>query len=774
MASNGKKGRRYRISGLVQGVGFRPTVWRLAWQCGLTGHVLNDAAGVEIEAFGSAEALARFEALIVGEAPPLSRIDKIVAEDITPDLSVADFSIHDSKAGSISTGIVPDAATCLACLEDVLSKDNRRHGYAFANCTHCGPRLSIVRGIPYDRANTSMSVFPMCDDCRTEYEDPADRRFHAQPNACPVCGPRVWFEDADGGIVKENALKVVAEWFRDGKIIAIKGIGGFHLACDATSETAVSTLRLRKRRAAKPLAVMVRDMEIAHSLAAISEKEAFFMTSSTAPVVLVVAKPESSLASSIAPGQARIGMMLPYSPLHALLMAKLDFPLVMTSGNRSSEPQATDNDDARKRLSDIADGWLMHDREIVNRLDDSVIRGDKSAVQIIRRARGFAPEPLLTHEGASSHKRILAMGGELKSTFCLLENGRATLSQHIGDLEEATAFADYRRNLDLYRRLFDFTPDAIAVDQHPDYLSTQYGRELGKALGIPVVPVQHHHAHFAACLAENGLPPDEKALGLVLDGLGLGYDGTIWGAEILLGDCRGFQRLAHFHPVAMPGGAAASREPWRNLVAHLRAAFGPNWHEHASTKGLLQNIDPAKIDIANQMIERGVNSPLASSAGRLFDALAAALGICPARQDFEGQTGMELEALALPNLHHATPYPSERQIVDGRAVLSWQPLWQSVLEDISAGMERGVISARFHLGLVRALIDTLLPLAGQTGVKRVALSGGVINNSILFDGLCEGLADAGLTPVVHRKLPANDGGISLGQAVIAASRIDDL
>ncbi len=764
------QGRCYRITGLVQGVGFRPKVWQLAQTCNLTGHVRNDAAGIEIEAFGSAEALTRLETLIRKEAPPLSRIDSVVAQDIANAIPPTAFQILESEGGEVSTGIIADAATCPACLAEIFDKGNRRYGYAFTNCTHCGPRLSIVSGIPYDRANTSMLAFPMCDDCRSEYDDPADRRFHAQPNACPACGPSLWFEGGEGVISKTDALQMAADWLAAGKIIAVKGLGGFHLACDATNEDAVARLRMRKKRPAKPFAVMVRNVETAKACAFVNETEASLLAASAAPIVLLGTHGNAVLAPSIASGQDRIGLMLPYTPLHTLLLNMLDVPLVMTSGNCSSEPQATSNDEAKERLVGIADGWLMHDRDIINRVDDSVVRLDEPAVQIIRRARGFAPEPLPLHASFKQAKRILAMGGELKSTFCMLSHGQVTLSQHIGDLEDAATYADYRRNLDLYRKLFGFTPEIIAVDAHPDYLSTQHGRELADRLNVPIVPVQHHHAHLAACLADNGLPPETMALGIVLDGLGLGQDGTIWGAELLLGNCRAFTRLAHFQPVAMPGGAAASREPWRNLAAHLHAAFGNEWSDAVKRYGLIPNVDAAKLRVTEQMITRKVNAPLASSAGRFFDAVAAALNLCTDRQDYEGQTGMMLEALAQSELENARPYPCERAIHHDHIILSWKPLWEALLEDIAAGQTPGFISARFHNGLVQALVETIAPLAVQTDCKWVALSGGVMNNSILFDGLCRGLSDAGLDVLVHQKTPANDGGLALGQAAIASCK----
>ncbi len=490
----------------------------------------------------------------------------------------------------------------------------------------------------------------MCEDCAREYEDPADRRFHAQPNACPVCGPQLWLEDGEGRIDCEDPIAEVARLLKDGAIVAIKGIGGFHLACDATSETAVAELRRRKRRAAKPLAVMAKNASQIRRFCAVSAAEEELLEARSAPIVLLRNAGES-LAPGIAPGHAQTGFMLPYTPLHHLLMAALDGPIVLTSGNLSDEPQATDNDDARHRLAGIADCWLMHDRDIVNRLDDSVMRVDAPGPQILRRARGLAPEPLPLAEGFADAPTVLAMGGELKSTFCLLKDGQAIPSQHLGDLEEAATHADYRKTISLYRDIFRFDPQVIAVDLHPDYLSSQWGEALAADTGAELVRVQHHHAHLASCLAEHGVEPgDDLSVGIVMDGLGLGTDGTIWGGEFLVGGYGGFERAGHFSPVALPGGAQAMREPWRNTVAHLAAAFGEDWTSRIAGTALGDRLAGKPLGVIGQMIVKGLNAPVSSSAGRLFDAVAAALGIAADRQHYEGQAAMEMEALAAPHL----------------------------------------------------------------------------------------------------------------------------
>jgi hydrogenase maturation protein HypF len=766
------EGRRIKVRGLVQGVGFRPHVWRLAGEHGLSGHVLNDGGGVTAEAWGGRGALDDFIRRLRDDAPPLARIDGIEWEPLAGTPPDRPFRIAESAGGAVSTGVVPDAATCPLCLADISDPGNRRFGYAFTNCTHCGPRLSILHSIPYDRARTSMRVFPMCERCRREYHDPGDRRFHAQPNACPDCGPKLWLEDRAGLLDSVDPIAETARRISAGAIAAIKGIGGFHLACDASDEAAVAELRRRKRRYAKPLALMARDLDQVGRYGEASEEEATLLRSAAASIVLLRASGEP-LASAIAPGQDRIGFMLPYTPLHHLLMRQLDGPIVLTSGNLSDEPQAVANEEARARLAEIADCWLMHDRDIVNRLDDSVMRIDAPGPAILRRARGLAPEPIALAEAFADAPPVLAMGGELKAAFCLLKDGQAILSQHMGDLEEAATHADYRRNLGLYREIFQFTPEVIAVDAHPDYLSTQWGEALAAETGARLVRVQHHHAHLAACLAEHRVPADDGfSLGIVLDGLGLGPDGTIWGGELLLGGHGGFRRAAHFLPVALPGGAKAAREPWRNLAAHLRAAFGPNYLEHVEGTPLAHLLAGRQLAVIDRMIEQGLNAPLSSSAGRLFDAAAAALGVCPDRQHYEGQAAMEIEAMARAHLEAEAPYPCETGGGDGDTpVLSWRPLWEAILADSLAGVEPGRMAARFHLGLIDALSNAARAIACRNNVRRVALSGGVMQNQILLEGLHRRLVADGFDVLAHRTAPANDGGLALGQAVIAAAAL---
>ncbi len=766
---------RIRVQGTVQGVGFRPAVWRFARECGVRGSVLNDAGGVLIHAWGEPRAIAALAGRIEREPPPLSRIDAVIREVVDCADPPADFRILASAGGDTDTNVAGDAATCPACLGDIRDPENRRYRYPFTNCTHCGPRLSIVRAVPYDRANTSMAAFTMCPSCQAEYDDPADRRFHAQPNACPECGPRIWLEGADGVTTARDdaALDQAAATIRTGGILALKGLGGFHLVCDATRADVVAELRRRKRRYSKALALMARDVDAVRRHARVSATEAELLESAAAPIVVLTAE-GAALPDELAPGQDTLGFMLPYTPLHHLLLAELPGPVVMTSGNASDEPQVIDNADARERLAGIADAFLMHDRDIVNRLDDSVVMVGGGEPGMLRRARGYAPEPVQLPAGFEAADGILAMGGELKNTFCLVTRGRAILSQHIGDMGEARALADARRNIDLYRRLYDFEPDLVAVDGHPEYLSTTLGwTASGAASAADVVTVQHHHAHVAACLLEHGTPLGaDPVLGIVLDGLGYGADGTLWGGEFLLADYRDAERLGHFLPVALPGGERAMREPWRNTWAHLDAAFG--WPRVAREYGDLDCISwlaQKPVDLLATMRDRGLNSPRASSAGRLFDAVAAALGVCRERMHHEAEAAMALEAMAArERLDPADGgYPVERRR-EGVAIMSWRPMWEALLADLRADVPRGIVAARFHLGLARAVAELGVELADERGLRTIVLSGGVFQNRVLLEAVASRLECAGKRVLLPRGTPANDGGLSLGQAAIAAAR----
>jgi hydrogenase maturation protein HypF len=773
-----------RVRGTVQGVGFRPEVWRLARQEGLDGHVANDGAGVIIRLEGPEAAITRFLDRLGAAPPPLARIERIERARIEEAPRCAGFSIVESRAGAMRTAVAADAATCPACRNEILSPFERRFRYPFANCTHCGPRFSIIEAAPYDRARTSMAAFVPCSDCAREYGDPGDRRFHAQPIACHACGPRARLVRLDGRAVTAESYSMlddvdaVAGLLSKGEIVAIKGIGGFHLACDATNAAAVDRLRQRKRRDAKPFALMARDLAVVSRYAAPDGEERRLLESAAAPIVLLRAAGPARLPDSVAPGLDLLGFMLPYTPLHLLALRRLDRPVVMTSGNLSDEPQAIDNDEAVERLRGIADFALLHDRAIVNRIDDSVVRVAAGAPRILRRARGHAPGAIALPPGFEAAPAILAFGGELKAAFCLTKDGQAILSQHQGDLENAATLADYEKNLRLYAGLFEHRPAALAADRHPGYLSTRLAREAARAQGLPLLEVQHHHAHIAACLAENGRPLDAPpVLGIALDGLGYGDDGTIWGGEFLLADYRQYRRVGTFKPVAMPGGSKAIREPWRSTYAHLMAELG--WARFAlSYDGLelfafLAGKPRATLDA---MIGQGVNAPLASSCGRLFDAVAAAVGLSREAAAHEGQGAMMLEAAvdpaALREEDEALAYPFAIPRLGGTGLPYIEPvaMWQALLGDLVLETPAGVIAARFHRGLARAIAAMAgRALADAEEVDAIALSGGCFQNRILLEETVARLAPLGRNILLQSAVPSNDGGLALGQAAIAAA-----
>ena len=781
------EGRAIRVRGLVQGVGFRPTVWRLARDCGLAGDVWNDAEGVMIRAWGRPADLDRFLRRLEEQPPPLARIDSIawaLSEECPID---GGFHIASSRAGEVHTAVGPDAATCPACLAETLDLSDRRYRYPFTNCTHCGPRLSIVRAVPYDRCNTSMAEFPLCPACRAEYEDPEDRRFHAQPTACQACGPHAWIERfVDGRTEPQlfaecDAAEAGRALLLGGSIIAIKGLGGFHLACDACNEDAVARLRGRKRRYAKPFALMARDLDVIRRYCAVDSQEVALLKSAAAPIVILPATGPGRVAEAVAPGHLTLGFMLPNTPLYHLLLRDMDRPFVMTSGNLSQEPQCTDNEEARHRLSAIADYGLFHNRDIVNRLDDSVVRVMFGKPRLIRRARGYAPAPVKLPTGFEHARPLLAVGGELKSTFCLLKDGRAVLSQHIGDLEDAATLADYQKALSLYLALYNHVPEAIAVDMHPDYFSSKLGRERAAADGCRIEEVQHHHAHIASCLVENAIPLHTRpVLGIALDGLGLGPDGTLWGGEFLLADYKTFERVGCFPPVAMPGGAQAVRQPWRNTFAHLDAAIG--WEcckrEHPGLE-LVRTLDTKPLGTLAAMMSKGINSPQSSSCGRLFDAVAAAVGLCRDTVSYEGEAAIALEsiadarALALEDGGYPIPLRSQAPASGGLTTMDLSPLWVAILEDLEGHTPAAVMAARFHRGLVRAIVEMVRHIferENQRLERIVALSGGSFQNKLLLEGVSHTLEGLGLTVLTHSQVPANDGGLALGQAAIAAAR----
>ncbi|MEI8382154.1 MAG: carbamoyltransferase HypF [Planctomycetota bacterium] len=766
-----------RVRGTVQGVGFRPTVWRLACDDGLVGEVFNDGFGVMIRITATRNSIANFLARLQSEAPPLSQIEEIQTRFLPETIEFSNFCIVESQPGENRTRVTPDAAICPACRSEVFDSDDRRFQYPFANCTHCGPRFSIVTSIPYDRPNTTMAPFPMCDDCRKEYENPADRRFHAQPIACPTCGPTIWLEswsDSSGQSPRGTAaLQATTQLLCEGQVIAIRGLGGFHLACDATNSAAVTALRNRKRRFGKPFALMARDIQTISRYCLITPDEAALLQSPEAPIVLLNVRDDATLPEGIAPGLNVLGFMLPYTPLHMLILQQFDRPLVMTSGNISNEPQITDRVEARSGLQGIADAVLMHDREIANRIDDSVVRMVTGQPRLIRRARGYAPSAITLPEGFEDAPDLLAFGAELKSTFCLIKDGAAILSQHQGDLEDVATFEDYQKNLRLYTEMYDHRPSLLVTDLHPEYLSTKLGRIRSAETSVPLVEIQHHHAHIASCLIENRIPRQTSpVLGISLDGVGLGDDRTIWGAEFLLADYCDFQRLGTFKPVAMPGGAQAIREPWRNTYAHLVAAFGVNaLNDQLADLPVGKYLATKPLATIDRMLERGLNVPLASSCGRLFDAVAAAVGICSDQALFEGQGAMELEALAVA----AQPYPFAIELSpDGLLILDPTPMWASLLEDLRQQTPVSVISGRFQQGLAEAIRDMVIRLhdsqSGKATFDTVVLSGGCFQNACLLAEVSRLIEVAGLTCLTHSKVPANDGGLALGQAAIAAAR----
>ncbi len=735
-----------RVRGQVQGVGFRPFVWTIARRENLVGHVLNDAEGVLMAVAGPLAALERFETALSAEAPPLARIDAVeVMHWDAPDPLPNGFAIHASGPQGAETRVAPDAATCPDCLDEIRDPAARRFRYAFTNCTHCGPRFTILTGLPYDRGQTTMAPFEMCPACRAEYEDPSDRRFHAQPVACPDCGPRLWYEQR-GQEQAGDAIDLAAKALLAGQIVALKGLGGFHLACDATNGVAVTELRRRKHRPAKPLALMASE-PILVSYAHPDSKSLSRLRSAAAPIVLLD-KQGSVLPEVLAPGQESLGWMLPYTPLHHLLMDAVGRPLVMTSGNLSGEPQVIGNDEARAKLSSFADGFLMHDRKIARRLDDSVERFTAAGPMVLRRARGMVPGTLPLPEGFEDAPQVLALGGEMKAAICLTKNHQALLGHHLGELDNALTLEAFEQALGDYRDLFDHHPARVAVDLHPGYRATQ----AGEAMGLPLVRVQHHHAHLASVMGENAWPLEGgKVAGIVLDGLGLGSDGTIWGGELLLGDYRGFERISWLKPAPLPGGDAASREPWRNLMMRL---------DQAGLSGLADALMPDQPRaLLRQAVAAGVNAPPSSSAGRLFDAFAFALGVAPAQMSYEGEAGMCLEAIAAKDPVAGWPFGTgpEGEIDPAPMFRAWASARNTPLSQAAA---------MFHEGLAEAFASRARALVETGRAKAVALSGGVMQNARLQAALLRHLD--GLPVLLHHSVPANDGGLALGQALVAS------
>jgi hydrogenase maturation protein HypF len=758
--------RSIRVCGVVQGVGFRPFVYRLATEENLAGLIGNDTDGVIIELEGPASRIETFLSRLRAETPPLARIDSVTTGDLAP-TGEAGFRIVASEVlGRVGTGIPADAATCADCLRELLDPADRRYRYPFLNCTNCGPRFTITRRIPYDRPQTSMAKFPMCPECQAEYDDPLNRRFHAQPNACARCGPRVWLESPDGApIESDDPVAETIERLLRGDVMAIKGVGGFHLCADATSDDAITRLRQRKHRYGKPLAIMVRDLSAARAFCELSAAEEALLQTPAHPIVLAQARNHNGIAPAIAPGIPWLGVFLPYAPLQHLLFADDRVrALVMTSANLSEEPIAIDNDEARMRLTEIADAFLMHDREILQRCDDSVTAVVDGEVQIIRRARGYVPLAVPLPLEAPS---LLAVGGHLKNVFALARGRFAYQSQHIGDLENATSLQFFEESLRHLMHTFEIEPQTVVHDLHPGYLSTSWAKRWAGERGLRLIGVQHHHAHIAGCMAEHSL--QGPVIGLALDGTGYGTDGRIWGGEVLICSLDKFERFAHLDYVPMPGGDKAVREPWRMAFGHLLAAGFPD----AEVRELVGASEEESRVIA-RMVERQVNAPLTSSLGRLFDAAAAVI-LNRRKVDYEAQAAIELEGTCAGEADSSwrADYVPEVFVSgkdsDRSITIKLGRLWRAIVDDLRRGVPRRQIAAQFHGGVAEGFIAAAAKARERTGINEVAMSGGCMHNRLLTRLLRAGLEGQGFKVYQHLRVSPGDGGLSYGQAAVAAA-----
>ncbi|MDD4985353.1 MAG: carbamoyltransferase HypF [Dehalococcoidales bacterium] len=756
-----KKLARVVVWGVVQGVGFRPFVYRLAHQHSLQGWVRNTSGNVEIEVEGNERNLRSFLVDLEAKAPPMAHIEQVEVTFL-PARGNSGFEIltSQSEAGQYQL-VSPDIATCEDCRRELLCPADRRYRYPFTNCTNCGPRFTIIEDIPYDRARTTMRQFKMCPRCQQEYDDPLNRRFHAQPNACPDCGPNLEIVDGDGcRVVADDVVRAAGKFLKQGKILAIRGLGGFQLACDATNRDAVDLLRTRKKRVAKPFAVMVATMEDVARHCLLSPGESRLLESPECPIVLLRWRHNSSdICPSVAPNLKYVGMMLPYTPLHHLLLNETGLPLVMTSGNLSEEPIAKDNGEALTRLKGIADYFLLHNRDIYSRYDDSVYFVDEIP-RPIRRARGYAPYPIFL---SFKSEQVLACGAEEKNTFCLTKDEHAFLSQHIGDMENEETLQHFENTIKLYKGLFRIEPRVIACDMHPEYLSTKYARQIGAEHGLSLVPVQHHHAHIASCLAENRV--NRPVIGVALDGTGYGSDGTIWGGEFLLADLHSFRRMGHLEYVPLPGGAAAIKKPYRMALSYLYTLLGKDF----PLAGLpLAVLDPGEVEVVSKQLERRVNSPFTSSAGRLFDAVSALVGV-RGKIDYEAQAAIELEMAAPDNVEdfENESYPFAIVEEQGVRVVKLSGVISAVARDVRAGVPAPRISARFHHTVAQIITRMCRVIAEASSINEVALSGGVFQNRLLLKLATSALKRGGFSVLTHQLVPCNDGGVALGQAVIA-------
>ena len=754
-----KMRKRYRIEvqGIVQGVGFRPYVFSLAENCGLSGWVYNHAAGVSIEIEGEEAACREFIQRLEPEKPTLARIDHVDVQEQAPH-NEQGFHIRESQCGDKNTLISPDMGICSDCLRDIRNPLDRRYRYAFTNCTNCGPRFTIIENLPYDRPMTTMKAFPMCRECAAEYQDPRDRRFHAQPVACPECGPQLSFWDRAGAVQAGEPIALAQAALRQGQILAVKGLGGYHLVCDAANEAAVSELRRRKYRWDKPFAVMMEDLSRVKDYCLANDGEEALLSSQRAPIVLLRKKPGVSyLAPSLAPGNQRLGVMLPYTPLHYLLMEGMDV-LVMTSANLSDEPIVFQDEEAVPRLSAVADAFLSHNRPIFRRCDDSVAIWVAAAPRLIRRSRGYAPEPLAIEDCGLD---ILACGGEQKNNFCLTRGKQAFVSQHIGDLHNLSTLDSFTREIDYFRSMFNVEPKALAYDLHPDYLASRYA--LAQSSALPKIGVQHHHAHFASVLAEHNY--EGTAIGLIFDGTGYGTDGTLWGGEVLAGDCAGYRRLAHLLTIPLPGGEQAIREPWRVALSAAAMCLEADELEAALLEWIRQPGWKTLLSAA----EKGLNTPASSGMGRLFDAAAALAGV-GCRVNYEGQAAVEFEQLLDEQERGSYEFAILPQN-DGTWLLDWRPVIKQELADLAAGRTAGSISARFHRAIVKLCCRIAQLIEQQEQLRVVALSGGCWQNVSLLEQVNAALSECGFQVLLNQDVPCNDGGIAYGQAAVAAAQI---
>jgi len=752
---------RGAIKGIVQGVGFRPFIYQLALRYNLTGFVINTSQGVDLEIEGLDENIERFFKEVLSESPPLSRISSLEWGDI-PLKNSKLFEIMESQAKEErSTLISPDVSICPECLSELQDPKDRRFRYPFINCTNCGPRYTIIMDIPYDRPLTTMKNFKMCQACNHEYRDPTNRRFHAQPNACWDCGPSLSFHDQNGNrVICSDPMEETISFLREGSIVAIKGLGGFHLAVDAVNHKAVVRLRRRKHREEKPLAIMVKDLNRAKEIAQVSHMEAEVLLSHHRPIVILKKRRSHGLSPQVAPRNKYFGIMLPYTPLHYLLMEGDFRALVMTSGNMTEEPINIDNQDAFKNLKGIADYFLVHNRDIYLRSDDSIVRVADKVPRQVRRSRGYVPVPIFLAEEMSNMPSVLAVGAELKNTVCITKENRAFLSQHVGDMENLETLEFFHLTISHLKRILEIGPKVLAHDIHPDYLASKFAK---KQKDIPTLAVQHHHAHIVSCLAENRIKG--PVIGLALDGMGLGSDGRLWGGEVLLADLTSFKRVAHLDYIPQPGGDRAVRSPWKMALSYLYKTFGEDLFNLPIE--FVKTLDNQETETLIHMIKRGVNSPLTSSCGRLFDAVSSLIGL-KKKIAYEGQAALELEMCQ--SLSEKREYTWQIEERDQYLILLTSDMINDVVEDLKKDLSRGKISRRFHNTLIGMFKGVCLRLRDETGIESVAMSGGAFQNVTLLTGLLRSLTSEGFNVFIHTLVPANDGGLSLGQAVCAGMR----